>query len=117
MAKLIPINEGQIVYVTRQSFTGSEPNLSEYIVTKVNGTSFYARKAGSNFDTRFNRKTFVGESTFDHHRAYINPDDYWNGVARIKEKKSLKESLSKSIDSMSLADLRKVNELIQSLTK
>jgi hypothetical protein len=108
------IEVGQTIYVNiRNMFLRSEPKLEEYVVTKVNTKSFYARPKDSSYEIRFNRKTMKSTSSLgDCYTAYINPNEYWDKVKLEKEKLLLRTEITKSLNELSIEKLRQIKAII-----
>jgi len=115
--KLKVIEVGQTVYVTtRGMFTKTKPNLEEYEVIKVNGSSFYAHKKGhpSKYPSRFDRKTMIHDSGMGYiDKAYLSADEYWNLIEIAKQKKELKDEIRNRLDDLDLKSLQEITTLIR----
>ncbi|PLS19485.1 hypothetical protein CVD28_03450 [Bacillus sp. M6-12] len=115
MAK-VHLEEGQIVYVTETGFYESKPNLTEYRVTRVNGSSFYAYRADleSKHESRFDRKTMICKTGYGYTKtAFLTAQEYWDLVALRNEAKELRANIQEAVKIMDLKTLRKINELIE----
>jgi|SRR5690625_863350 len=113
------IAEGKTVYVhSSNMFLGSESdNLAEYIITKVNTVSFYARSKESGVEKRFERKTKESRSVGYIYKAYIDPEEYHQKVNREDKEKEMQSYISKHIQYLNLEDLKDVKELINKRKK
>lgn len=111
------ITVGQTVYV---SFTGgwtgsSQPNLSEYEVTKVNTKSFYAVEKGFDFERRFDLRTLRHDNSFGEvYLAYLSENAYWDKVKILEEKKQLRREIEHSLMKLNLNQLREIRSIIKS---
>ena len=114
------IKVGQIVYVnSRCMFRETEPNLSEYEVTRVNGTSFYAfrkdSRRGQFIEVRFNRKTMIHDGGMGfQNKAYLTENEYWDLVEVNKVKDELRRTIESSLNDLEVDKLREISELIKS---
>ncbi|AUO14771.2 hypothetical protein [Priestia megaterium] len=113
--KLKSIEVGQVVYVaTSNRFMIGEEKLYEYIVTKVNGTSFYARGKDFKHDQKFSRKTWTDDGGFGFvSKAYETKEQYYRIVELRKERERLKVSIQNSLGKLNISKLREIDELIQ----
>lgn len=115
MTKKRNIEVGQTIYVNAQTmFLPSKPNLDEYVVTKVNTRSFYAHKKGSDYERRFDKRTWQHESLGELYQAYETEKEYWDLVELAKEKKALRENISRSLPELNIKQLRKIYQIINS---
>ena len=112
------IEVGQTVYVSESTmFRDTAPNLEEYEVSKVNGSSFYAHKKGTQLTRRFNRKTMKSDNGMGFNfKAYETAQEYWDMIASKEEKEELRTDIQKvlngSLHEVDTATLRKVKALL-----
>lgn len=113
MKRLIEV--GQTVYVNAQAmFTQTKPNLAEYVVTKVNTVSFYGHEKGSDFERRFDKRTWQHHSFGELYQAYATEEEYWKKIELAKERKELYQAINKSLPKLNINQLREINNMIQS---
>lgn len=108
---------GQTLYVTVSGFMSCGDNIYEYIVTRVNTTSFYAHNKDDDdgYERRFNLKTLkynsgIGET----YNAHLTKEEILKSQAFFKEKRELKEYVSRNIHKLTRDQLRTVKEMIDS---
>lgn len=108
------VEVGQEIYAILQSgFLGSEGKLEKYFVTKVNGTSFYARQNDSETEWRFNRKTWFHDGAFGFSmKAYETEEECYKIIELRAERSRLQNAIKESLGSLSTSKLREVNEII-----
>lgn len=112
------VKVGQTIYVNiRNMFLPSnEPNLEEFVITKVNTKSFYARRKDSlgGYEYKFNKKTMTATSLGDIYTAYLDPNEYWKLVEIEKEKELLrKEIIQEVFNGLDLEKLRQIKAIIE----
>ncbi|MBD8005835.1 beta barrel domain-containing protein [Bacillus norwichensis] len=105
---------GQTIYVSVSNmFTESEPNLTEYVVTKVNTMSFYAHRKGDDFaERRFDKRTMIHNSFCETYKAYFTEKEYWDKIALLKEKMLLCSEIRRSVVDLDIKKLRQIQALI-----
>jgi phosphopantetheine adenylyltransferase len=107
------IEVGQTIYVNiRNIFFPSKPNLTEYVVTKVNRKSFYARRKDSDYEYRFDKKTMKTEFLGEIHTAYLDPKEYWDKVELEKERSALCNEIKKHLNNLNIEKLREIKTII-----
>ncbi|MFA1509968.1 MULTISPECIES: beta barrel domain-containing protein [Priestia] len=108
------IEVGQIVYVHSQGFiSNSKEELTEYKVTKVNGTSFYAKPDGFKHEERFSHKTMRANSIGEVLTAYTDPQVFWNAASVRDEKRKLKNEIEETLPYLNLETLKKIKEILR----
>lgn len=107
---------GQTLYVTVSSILGSDGiGVYEYIVTKVNTSSFYAHEKDNDRIKRFDLKTFTHKGTFEYLYAHLTKEEILNIRAIRKEKAELKHQINNELKkNIPLPILRAIKELIDS---
>lgn len=116
MSKKKPeLHVGQTIYVEITSWWSSskptEPK--EFIVTKVNTRSIYARPKDSSFEYRFDKNTWRHDTGIgDMYYIWLSPDDYWSAVKRMEDKKALRSRIASELSSLSLKKLQEVANLL-----
>lgn len=114
MAK-VNIEVGQTVFVTTEGFYETKPNLAEYQVTRVNGSSFYAfrKNSESKSEDRFDKKKMICKTGFGYTRiAYLSSEEYWDMIDRKKEIIELQADIKASLIHLDLDALREIQKLI-----
>lgn len=107
------IEVGQTLYVNISGFLYKEANLKEYTVQKVNTSSVYVTQEGDKHPIRLDKRTLTNNNgVLGHYKAYINADDYWNKINRVKERQDLAIIIKEKISSLSLEQLKEVELLI-----
>jgi hypothetical protein len=119
MPKFVP-EVGQIIYVNAQWWGRSEPNLSEYRVTKVNTVSFYAERTepirvnGSTPERRFNKRSMTSkDSVGTHFIAYETAEEYWARVRFASDVHEKREWIIRNISTVKMAGLQQIEEVIK----
>jgi hypothetical protein len=95
-----------------------EPKLEEYEVTRFNGSSVYlkSKEYPEQREKRFERKSLTHRDMFGEiYKAHIDPQVYWDGIARVEEKASLREYIEPKIQKLTLEQLRALKEYIDNL--
>lgn len=98
----VPVEVGQIVHVSYTEGwvrTEREPELEEYTVTRVNGTSFYATRepeSDNPYERKFTRREWLSNDKFSlgYYRAYENPETYWDMIHANKLRESRVNSIN-----------------------
>lgn len=106
---------GQTIYVTISGWISRGEQVFEFIVTKVNTVSFYAHRKDNNIERRFSLKTFTADNSIgDTFYAYLDRETPERMFALAKEKKDLKEYVSRNIHKLTRLQLKEVKEIIDS---
>lgn len=113
---------GQTLYVSISSWLvrSEEPKLYEYVVTRFNKTSVYARpkEHPTHSERRFEIRTMTAKDGFgDYYYAYIDPEVYWKSIRDAEERKNLRNQIKNNAHTLNLEQLRQVDEFIQSIIK
>lgn len=106
---------GQTVYVTISSILGGEwSNIYEYIITKVNTSSFYAHnKDNEHLIRRFDLRTFTHKGSIDYYYAHLTKEEILKSRAIRKERAELKHHINNSLKKhIPLPVLRSIKEMI-----
>jgi len=106
---------GQTVYVTISSILGGEwNNIYDYIVTKVNTSSFYAHnKDNEHLIRRFDLKTFTHKGSIDYYYAHLTKEEILKSRAIRKEKNELKHYINNNLKRpLPLLALKAIKEII-----
>lgn len=119
MIKIDPaVKEGQVIYVAMEDlFVKTQPYLIPYKVTKVESDKFYAYNLEVGLRTTercFNMSTLSHNTGIGYvYQAYLTEKEFWDKVNAEKEKETLKIKIENAIASLSLEELRKINEIIE----
>jgi hypothetical protein len=112
----VNIEVGQVIYVNERGFYESKPNLTEYKVSKVNGSSFYAYRtdADTKHESRFDRKTLICKTGYGYTKtAYLIEKEYWDMIELEDERKELSMTIQQAVKGLNVDTLRKIQELIK----
>lgn len=109
------IEVGQTIFVTETGLYESKPNLTEYKVTRVNGSSFYAYRTDSEskHESRFDRKKMICKTGYGYTKtAFLSAEEYWDKIERGKEVIQLRTDIKASLNELNLDTLREIQNLI-----
>lgn len=117
--QVVEVTEGQIVYVWQgPSFLNhgnTKRELREYVVTKFNKSSIYAKwvDSKSDLEERFDRKTMTSKGMFGGvSHLYINPDPFynaWDNRVRVAE---LRANTLEKVKGATEEQLNRINEIL-----
>lgn len=112
------IEVGQVIHVSVSGWLGgTKPNLSPYVVDKVNTVSFYAKPVGSDRSSRrFDKRKLCASDSFgDYYYAYLTESEYWDRIKKQEEVRELSKELIAAVRKMSLQELRKLKQEVSKL--
>lgn len=106
------IEVGEKIYVNQHGYgMNPEPNLEEYLVTKVNTSSIYAETLDTKFTVRFDRKDLTARNRLGtYYKAYLYKNEYWDRIERHAEMDRITESMTQEVRRMSYAELKELEK-------
>ncbi|WP_442637684.1 beta barrel domain-containing protein [Rossellomorea marisflavi] len=118
--EMVEVTEGQTVYVwngpTFLNQGKTKRELREYVVTKFNKSSIYAKEVDSEYDreTRFDRKTMSAKTGFGGaYYLYTNPDVFYEAWDRRERVAKLRETTLEKVKKATEEQLNQINELLK----
>lgn len=115
--KLKPVEVGQSVWVTSLPTWGANEtrNLGEFIVSRVNGSSFYAYPVEDpdSYHRRFDRRSWRYRTGLgDVWAAFETSTEFLEIQKKAKEKNDLKDKLKGQIELFNMAQLRRLEKYL-----
>jgi hypothetical protein len=109
------IEVGQTVFVETSDYYGVNPSLQAYLVSKVNGSSFYATRKDSKFEERFDKKTMSAKSGLGYSKkAYLSEQEYRNMINRKEEALEIRNVITNTLPKLTLEQLQEIYKLMKS---
>lgn len=123
MSKIKPIGVGDIIFVVVRSnwrSTKDHMKLGNYIVSKVNNSSFYAHSIDSESDKasdiRFNRKTWLARPQPGYHWQAYESEKQFNQLAVAKQQHELQVGIVQAeAKNLTTEELKKVHAYMKEL--
>jgi hypothetical protein len=115
MGKKPELQVGQTIYIESLGWLNKEPSEPrEYVVTKVNSKSIYARPImfGNSQEERFDKKTWTAKTPLSTLCIWLSTEDYWNSVKRNEDKKALRSRIAGELSNLSLEQLQSIAEML-----
>ncbi len=114
MSKKKPeLQVGQTIYVESTGWLNQEArDPKPYEVTSINSKSIYAKDIDNNYELRFDKKTWTAKSSLSTDYIWLSPEDYWNSVKRMEDKKALRSRIAGELSNLSLEQLQDVAKLL-----
>lgn len=118
--EMVEVTEGQIVYVWNGpdflNHGNTKRELREYVVTKFNKSSIYAKwmDSKSDLETRFDRKTMSAKTGFGgSYYLYTNPDAFYEAWDRRERVAELRQTTLEHVKNATEEQLNQINEILK----
>lgn len=113
MVKKAELQVGQTIYIESVGWLNREQReLKPYEVTKINSKSIYAKSKESNYEQRFDKKTWASKGSLSTDYIWLSPEDYWNSVKRNEDKIALRSRIASELSNLPLEQLQNIAQML-----